>query len=324
MLNRFDDRFAAGVPIAAVTPGGDFSGANLLDKPTWAFHARNDTTVSPTASRSVVNQVLAAAAAVPLTYPATNEPLSTVRYANEPVGLHYTEWPDGGHGIWGRVYSLPEMYDWMFSQTLAAPETVAPAGGGQVIVNNTAPPYPIGDQDGLAINVRTGFMAVGSFSLSDSMISATKAYSLDILADSFTQFGASIPVGVRSVEGTIFGNIGAPLAAGDLLVGKNIYVVVGDGSDIESSDSLFVYKSNEAFNLATPSFQINLPLNSSLDPGRILLGSHGMVTGTVVGGPRPGIVAAAVNVPEPAVGALLAGAVMLCACTRSKLQISLE
>ena len=42
MLNRFDDRFAAGVPIAAVSPGGDFDPANLVGKPTWAFHARDD------------------------------------------------------------------------------------------------------------------------------------------------------------------------------------------------------------------------------------------------------------------------------------------
>ena len=164
MLNRFDDRFAAGVPIAAVSPGGDFDPANLVGKPTWAFHARDDGTVSPVATRNVVNAVLSAASAPLINYPTEN--FSTLEYRNDIVGINHTEWPSGGHGIWGPVYNIPEMYDWMFSQTLNF-DPVAPAGGGQVIMKNVGPNYPIADQHGNAIPAGSGFAAVGTFSIPD-------------------------------------------------------------------------------------------------------------------------------------------------------------
>jgi dienelactone hydrolase len=304
MLNRFDDRFAAGVPIAAVSPGGDFNPANLVGKPTWAFHARNDSVVSASATRNVVNSVLAAASAPLISYPTDN--FSTLEYRNGIVGVNHTEWPSGGHGIWGPVYSIPEMYDWMFSQTLNF-DPVGPAGGGQVIMRNVGPNYPIADQHGNAIPVGSGFAAVGAFSISDEVISATQAYTLDLLADSFIQFGASIPVGVQIVPGAIFGNIGASLAPDDPLVGKNIFLVVGNGSDIRNSDSLFVLKSDELFSFE--SFHAELLVNSALSSGQLLLGSHGTVFSTQPLGFRPGIIAAAVNVPEPLSGMLLAIAV---------------
>jgi predicted esterase len=301
MLNRFDDRFAAGVPIAAVSPGGDFDPANLVGKPTWAFHARDDGVVSPVATRNVVNAVLSAASAPLINYP--NENFSTLEYRNDIVGINHSEWPSGGHGIWGPVYNIPEMYDWMFSQTLNF-DPVAPAGGGQVIMKNVGPYYPIADQLGNAIPPRSGFAAVGTFSIPDEAISATRVNTLDLVANSFMQFGASIPVGVGPIQGAIWGNIGAALTADDPLIGKNIFLVVGDGADIRSSDSLFVLKSDELFTFET--FQADLFLNSALTNGQMLLGRHGTVFSTQPRGFHPGIVAAAVNVPEPFPGMLLA------------------
>lgn len=304
MLNRFHDRFAAGVPIAAVSPGGDFDPANLVGKPTWAFHARDDGVVSAIATRNVVNAVLSAASAPLINYPSGNlSHLSTTEYRNDIVGTNQTEWPFGGHGIWGPVYDIPEMYDWMFSQSLNF-DPVAPAGGGQVIINNVSPYYPIGDQHGTAIPVRTGFAAVGTFSIPDEVISATRANTLELLASSFIPFGASIPIGIGTLQGAIFGNIGASLAADDTHIGKNIFLVVGNGTDIRSSDSLFVLKSGELFTFEF--FQADLFVNSTLTSGQMLLGSHGTVYGTQPLGFRSGIIAAAVNVPEPSPGMLLA------------------
>jgi hypothetical protein len=306
MLNRFEDRFAAGVPIAAVSPGIDFDPINLVGKPTWAFHARDDGSVSPVATRNVVNAVLSAASAPLINYPTEN--FSTLEYRNDIVGMNHTEWRSGGHGIWGPVYNIPEMYDWMFSQTLNS-DPVAPAGGGQVIMKNVGPNYPIGDQHGNAIPAGSGFAAVGSFSIPDAAISATRAYTLDLLANSFIQFGVSIPLGIGPVQGVIWGNIGAALTADDPLLGKNIFMVVGNGTDIQSSDSLFVLKSDELFTFE--SFQADLILNSSLASGQMLLGRHGTVFSTQSGGFHAGIIAAAVNVPEPSPGMFLAFASVL-------------
>jgi hypothetical protein len=116
MLSRFADQFAAAVPIAGVTTAADFDAANLVDKPTWAFHARNDTVVSKDNSRNVVNQILAEGGRQTLTFP--NDTTTTFEYFNETARLNYTEFPTGGHGIWGAVYNTPEVYDWMFAHSL--------------------------------------------------------------------------------------------------------------------------------------------------------------------------------------------------------------
>jgi hypothetical protein len=173
-----------------------------------------------------------------------------------------------------------------------------------VIVKNVGPNYPIADQYGNAIPARSGFAAVGTFTIPDEAISATRAYTLDLLANSFIQFGASIPLGVGPVPGAIWGTIGAALAADDPLTGKNIFLVVGNGADIQSSDSLFVLKSDELFTFE--SFQADIVVNSSLTSGEMLLGRHGTVFSTQPRGFHPGIIAAAVNVPEPSAGMLLA------------------
>ncbi len=89
-----------------------------VEKPTWAFHARNDGVVSKNSSRNVINRVLSTAGEATLTFPADNDTTTTFEFVNDSLRLNYTEWPTGGHGIWGRVYNTTEMYDWMFSQTL--------------------------------------------------------------------------------------------------------------------------------------------------------------------------------------------------------------
>ena len=122
MLNRYDDRFAAGVPIAGISPASDFDPTNLVGLPTWAFHARNDNVVVEQRSQAVINSILAAAGEPLLTFPPNNDTTTTFQFDNEALNLHYTEWPTGGHGIWFRVYADSEVRDWMFSQSLPIPE----------------------------------------------------------------------------------------------------------------------------------------------------------------------------------------------------------
>lgn len=198
-------------------------------------------------------------------------------YTNEQVGLNFTELSRGGHGIWGPVYDIPELYDWMSAQSLFPPPSVDPAGGGQIIMNNLSDRFPIADQYGNAIPAGTGFAAVGTIALTDAEVSLTSVSSLATLANSFTQFGSAIPMGVNGLEGLFSANIGAPFAAGDPLLGEDIYLVVGDGNDIQGSDSLFVLKSNQQFADASPSFMATIALSDGFDMGEILLGAPGTV-----------------------------------------------
>jgi predicted peptidase len=116
ILNRYGERFAAGVPICAVSPATDFNPANLLDESIWAFHARTDGTVSVTTSRNVVNRIRAAGGEAPWTFPTNADPLEP-EFTSPTIDLKYTDYRLGGHGIWGRVYNTPAMYEWMFART---------------------------------------------------------------------------------------------------------------------------------------------------------------------------------------------------------------
>jgi predicted peptidase len=132
MLDDYGDRFAAGVPICAVAPVAPFSAAGMLDEPIWAFHARNDGTVSVGASRSVFNGLLAAGGELAPTY-LPGSTLVDSHFASANHDLQYTEYYTGGHGIWGRVYNTQAMYEWLFSHT-SVPE---PAGATLVTLATT-------------------------------------------------------------------------------------------------------------------------------------------------------------------------------------------
>ncbi len=131
MLNRFSDRFAAGVPIAGISPASDFLPDNLVETPIWAFHARNDNVVNKSSSRSTVNNILRAAGEPFPQYPPSNNNSTTLEFSSSALDLRYTEWPTGGHGIWSRVYNTNAMYDWLFSQSI---ETGVPEPSSSVLL----------------------------------------------------------------------------------------------------------------------------------------------------------------------------------------------
>lgn len=125
-LNAFADRFAATVPICGVSPTSNFQPGIVAEEPIWAFHARNDSVVSPVASRNVVNQLLSESGQPLPTYPALNDFAADFNFDSPELDLKYTEYRTGDHGIWPRVYNTPALYDWMFSRSsVPEPGTLA-------------------------------------------------------------------------------------------------------------------------------------------------------------------------------------------------------
>jgi len=145
-LSRFPNEFAAAVPISGVKTATDFVPSHLVNEAIWAFHARNDTTVSVNVSHNTVNSVLAAAGQALPTYPPAGSPIeffisnpdlplhqtveaivqdpgvSEFRIPGSGLDLMYYELATGGHLIWPSVYASPPVYDWLFAHSTAVPE----------------------------------------------------------------------------------------------------------------------------------------------------------------------------------------------------------
>ncbi len=89
LFARYADRFAAGVPIAGIVPGSGYAAAGLVDKPVWAFHARNDPTVSVQRSRNTVTAILKVSGDPAPAFPPTTDTSTTFTYDHSPVPLRY-------------------------------------------------------------------------------------------------------------------------------------------------------------------------------------------------------------------------------------------
>ncbi|MEM9420686.1 MAG: PHB depolymerase family esterase [Planctomycetota bacterium] len=124
MLNRYPDRFAAGLAVAGISPARDFKASNVLGLPMWVIHARDDDVVSEKHSRQVIKQILRAARKRAPKFP-RHKDKKVFEYVNDQLDLRYSEWPKGGHVIWPGVYADPQIADWLFAQSLADPEPKA-------------------------------------------------------------------------------------------------------------------------------------------------------------------------------------------------------
>ena len=97
-ITSHPDRFAAAVPVAG---GGDPFFADVIkDIPIWAYHSLADGTVPVSESQDMIDAIRAA-------------------------GGHprYTEFPFGDHGSsFNDAYSEPQLFQWMYSQSLSVPE----------------------------------------------------------------------------------------------------------------------------------------------------------------------------------------------------------
>ncbi|QDU87049.1 Esterase PHB depolymerase [Pirellulimonas nuda] len=120
VASRYPQRFAAAAPICGVPPADDWDPALQLKTPTWAFHARDDGAVPVRCSHERINALLAAAGKPPVEFP--SEGGDDFSFSDAALNLHYTEYPTGGHAIWGKAYATPEAIEWLFSQQQATPK----------------------------------------------------------------------------------------------------------------------------------------------------------------------------------------------------------
>ena len=95
MLQRFPDRFAAGMPICG---GGDTHlAARLVDIPLHVVHGDQDNAVPVVRSRTMVEAIRAAGG----------------------TRVEYVEHAGAGHNVWTRTYADLKNLEWLFSQKKA-------------------------------------------------------------------------------------------------------------------------------------------------------------------------------------------------------------
>jgi predicted peptidase len=147
MLSRYDGRFAAAIPLSVGTVAPDFVPSRLIDTPILTMHGRDDSTATVTATRNVLNSILAAAHEPLPTYLTANNPAtfflsntalpvqnefrafvhqqkaSSIDFslANPKLDLMYYEPQLGGHDSLG-AFNAPPLYNWLFAHTTAVPE----------------------------------------------------------------------------------------------------------------------------------------------------------------------------------------------------------
>lgn len=94
-ITRFPARFAAGVTCCG---GGDENTVTpeVAQVPVWAFHSSDDNVVHVERTRNMIAAMKKA--------------------GGSPK---YTEYTGLGHGSWGKAFSEPGLYDWLFAQSLA-------------------------------------------------------------------------------------------------------------------------------------------------------------------------------------------------------------
>ena len=91
LVTRYPGRFAGAVPVCGA--GDPRHAAEAAQTPLWIFHGERDGNVPNRMDRSMVGKLWE---------------------LDAPV--RYMEYPDSGHGIWGRVYSDDAVMKWLFSR----------------------------------------------------------------------------------------------------------------------------------------------------------------------------------------------------------------
>ncbi len=92
LLHLNPDTFAAAIPICAISPRTGSIFTEVTGTPIWAFHARNDSSVSVSTTRNMINGFLNTEQIANPTYPS-----SGTYFLEEPsLNLRYTEYATGG------------------------------------------------------------------------------------------------------------------------------------------------------------------------------------------------------------------------------------
>lgn len=174
---------------------------------------------------------------------------------------------------------------------------------------------PIVTTANVPVAANSGFIQVGTFgALTDAQLGAAVAAGgasfAGLIAD-FQAFGASTKFGAGfDIAGLYSLAPSAGILAGDSKIGKNVYVVIGNGATLASSTEVAIYKDNDAFAADAPLFSAkayptDLADNAAIDAA-FVVGNLGAAQVNIagVGSFNPIQLTAVGAIPEPSVALL--------------------
>jgi len=175
------------------------------------------------------------------------------------------------------------------SSVEGASVVAATTGSGVVVSSGNA--RAIYDLSGNAILKTTGYIGVGYFTSLPTFAST----SASVIDSSFNRLGSSGIFGVNIGGGNIANGLFSTNATGNIslsensgFIGKNISVVIGNGSSITNSTNLLVLQSSTVFAVDAPTFSANLALQTTPTAFSVLYGSdafNGSTSGIITVGP---------------------------------------
>jgi predicted peptidase len=142
---RHPERFAAAIPLSGA---GDPTGINgILDMPVWDFHGDQDTSVPVSGSRDMMTAFENAGRAVVHTHcymgACAADPNAVMDSALAAGAKRlYTEYKGMGHQIWVESYNLPQVHDWVFSQSKTGGSAVREISGTVPVRSTLSQNYP--------------------------------------------------------------------------------------------------------------------------------------------------------------------------------------
>ncbi len=131
LLQRFPDRFAAGIPMSA--GGNPESAETFAETPIWNFHGKVDDVVSVSLSRNTISAMEETGSTVVYTHCKYENciglPENQINmYIQSQADHLYTEYENGDHVIWDQSYDYPFLFPWVFSKFKRTTEAINISG----------------------------------------------------------------------------------------------------------------------------------------------------------------------------------------------------
>jgi predicted peptidase len=129
LIMRYPNRFAAAVPMSGA--GDPTQAGALLKVPIWDFHGDADTDVPVSGSRDMMAAFKDVGRTAVTTHcfmgvcEADPNVVMDAAVAGDAT-LLYTEYKGGVHVIWAESYEIPQLHEWLFSQSLDKRTGISP------------------------------------------------------------------------------------------------------------------------------------------------------------------------------------------------------